>query len=191
VLASAYKDLALRMTLLVAAGLVSCGCGKVDGESWSLSSVRRPSRPLELGERVPDAAENEIVGAVAVKVVRNSLDWQLLVQCQPQHVAFKDEERTGADRRTTPLLCARLKRLGELVSNRWPELRLRVTEAWDEDGEHGRGSLHYEGRAADITTSDTDASKLGQLGLLAVEAGFDWVYYEDRSHVHASVKRSK
>jgi hypothetical protein len=144
-----------------------------------------------LGERVPDAAENEVVGSVAVRVSRKSPEWQALVHCQARNVVFKDEERTGADSRTTVTLCARLTRLSALVSNRWPELQLRVTEAWDENGEHGRGSLHYEGRAADITTSDMDAAKLGRLGQLAVEAGFDWVYYEDRSHVHVSVKRIK
>ena len=81
----------------------------------------------------------------------------------------------------------KLDKLAKLVKIEWPNVKLRVIEAYDKYGQHPPNSLHYEARAVDITTSDRDKSKIGNLGSLAYQAGFDWVYYESHSYIHASV----
>ena len=175
-----------RLLAPVLALLVSVACGHHDGD---VSLSKRGGAALRLHERVPDRSETAVIGGIAGRVERGSPEYARLVRCSDAEIVFKDEEGTGADRMMTPRLRARLGRLARLVEHEWPGVRLRVTEAWDERGEHGDRSLHYEGRAADITTSDADPDKLGRLGALACDAGLDWVYFEDTTHVHVSVQR--
>jgi hypothetical protein len=170
--------------------LLLASCGRAWPEGPSLSRQRGPrDAAIALGAHVPDASEAETVGRITTRITRDSREYSRLVRVRDPNIVFKDEEGDAADRMMTSRLAAKLRRLAPLVERTWPGIRLRVTEAWDTRGEHVRSSLHYEGRAVDITTSDGDATKLGTLARLAVDTGFDWVYYENRSHVHASVRR--
>ena len=143
-----------------------------------------------LGQRVPNQSEGATVGAIHSRVHRGSPEFKALVKNTNPDIMFKDEEHTGADRLMTPRLKTRLDKLASLVKAEWPGKRLRVTEAWHENVEHAVGSQHYEGRAADTTVSDKDGAKLGRLARLAVQAGFDWVFFENAFHIHGSVKRA-
>jgi hypothetical protein len=174
-----------KVLLLGTLALTACTEPAPDGPA--LSKPRTVA--LRIGDRIPEGTEASVVGALETPVVRGSPAYARLVRCDDERVLFKDEEKSGADRMMTPRLRARLLDLAERVEERWPEVTLRVTETWDEEREHGRTSLHYEGRAADLTTSDLDPRKLGWLAKLAVDAGFDWVFYEDETHVHVSVRR--
>ena len=178
-------------SLVLLLALAALGCDqlpeldKTDGDSL----VKRNRTQLTVGERMPNDVEARIVGAADEPITRHSSGFKTLVTCEDCPFVFKDEERNRSDRMMTPRLRRNLVQLSKLVSQTWPKLELRVTEAWDDRREHGPGSVHYEGRAADITTSDQDPAKLGTLAALAVRAGFDWVFYENASHVHVSVKR--
>ena len=142
-----------------------------------------------LGQKIPNQAEVQASGAAHSKIKRGSPEFDFLVRNDNADIVFKDEEGTGADRMMTANLNEKVNTLASLVKREWSEIKLRVTEAWDEQDEHSGHSLHYEARAVDLTTSDKDGAKLGRLARLAVNAGFDWVWLEDPSHVHASVKK--
>jgi hypothetical protein len=163
------------------------GCAQ--HELPSLSKERARGTRLEAGEAAPVRSEVEAAGAITGPVRRDERAFRRLVRSDHPLIVYKNEEGTGADHLMTPRLKQNLHRLAERIQREWPGVRLRVTEAWDESAEHGRQSLHYEGRAADLTTSDRDARKLGRVAGLALESGFDWVYFENASHVHVSVRK--
>jgi hypothetical protein len=49
-------------------------------------------------------------------------------------------------------------------------------------------SLHYEGRAANLTLSPTPTiTQLGQLANLATTSGFSWVFFATTTYIHVSV----
>jgi hypothetical protein len=179
---------ALRIPLCVPFLVLFAGCRDA-GDAPTLSRGREAPRDVfRVGDYAPARPEIEVVGGADKPIRRRSRDYARLVECRHDSVVFKDEEKNGADRRMSRRAHERLHALARLVEREWPGKKPRVTEAWDEETEHGDRSLHYEGRALDITVSDLDTSKLGRLSALARAAGFDWVYFEDATHVHVSTR---
>jgi hypothetical protein len=154
-----------------------------------LIAAKGTSDELAIGQKVPNDSELNVCGAIDKKIRRTDPEFATLIKNTSASIAFKDEEGTGADRMMSQRLVSGLDRLALLVTSEWPSAKLRVTEAWDENNEHSGDSLHYEARAADITTSPVDGNKLGRLGRLAVDAGLDWVFFENSAHVHVSVRK--
>ncbi|KRZ90764.1 Desert hedgehog protein A [Trichinella sp. T8] len=176
--------------LLVWAICVRSCCQGCASSGRMASMAYKKYYPLIYNERFPNEPENApgSAGAAELRIRRSDPGFKRLVQNNNPDIIFRDEENTGADRMMTYRCKQKLDMLAILTMNYWPNVKLRVIDAWYEQNRYSRSALHYEGRAVDITTSDRDRNKLGMLARLAIQAGFDWVYYESHLHVHASVQ---
>lgn len=134
-------------------------------------------------QKSPKPNEEGVVGPITHRITRDSDEFKEMYNHQNPNIIFKND----TDHLMTPALGGKLDILAKLVEAEWPGLQLRVIEAWGDDPKHSDKSLHWEGRAADMSVSDRDSEKLGRLAQLAEYAGFGWVFYEDNLHVHASV----
>ena len=113
-------------------------------------------------------------------------------------IVFKREESppyAEEDIFVHPSMLKPLDELSKLVHAQWNGMvQLRITDAYDSLLEHDLGqedpnrksSLHFEGRAVDLTTWPIDLGLYPRLCSLAHCAGFDWVHNEG-DHCHASI----
>jgi hypothetical protein len=138
-------------------------------------------------------------GKMICRVERDTCAYYQMVGILDPTIVFKREENPpfhAEDIVMHPAMLAPLSRLSKMVLAEWDgAFHLRVTDAYDSLLEHDlnqldesrKYSLHFEGRAIDLTLWPVDRSRYGRLCALAHCAGFDWVHNEG-DHCHASIK---
>lgn len=142
--------------------------------------------------------QTEAAGGMVCRIQPDTCAHHQLVGNLDASIVFKREEQPPFDKEDIlmhPAMILPLYRLSQLVLAEWPGVyRLRVTDAYDSLLEHDLGqpdenlkiSLHFEGRAVDVTTWPTDPQLYPRLCTLAHCAGFAWVHNEG-DHCHAAI----
>ncbi len=137
-------------------------------------------------------------GRMICQIERESCAYYKMVGLLDPTIIFKQEETppfNTEDILLHPAMLAPLSRLSQMVLAEWAGVyQLRVTDTYDsllehdleQDNPEQKYSLHFEGRATDLTLWPVDPSRYGRLCALAHCAGFDWVHHEG-DHCHASI----
>lgn len=143
--------------------------------------------------------EPAAAGPMACRIKRDTCAYRQLVGIVDPSIVYKQEELppfNTEDFLIHPAMVAPLSKLNQLVQAEWGgAVQLRVTDAYDSQLDHDPPqtaerraySLHYEGRAIDLTLWPIDRSRYSRLCALAHCAGFDWVLNEG-THCHASIR---
>ena len=143
--------------------------------------------------------QTEAAGPMICRIQPNSCAMSYMVGNLEPTIVFKREEVPPydvEDIQMHPAMLLPLSRLNALVRETWGgAYQLRITDAYDSQLEHDlnqpdenrRTSLHFEGRAIDLTTWPIDLNLYGRLCALAHCAGFDWVHNEG-DHCHAAIQ---
>ncbi|HKZ55196.1 MAG TPA: hypothetical protein VJ123_06930 [Anaerolineales bacterium] len=160
-----------------------------DGAASSTDDMNLTVRGLPANGKWPSASETANSGAITGRIGYPSWDFYgLLKYTAFPRVIYKDEEGTPfPDHYLQDPLIQPLLNLQQMAEQEG--MLIRITEAWDIQGEHAQNSLHYEGRAMDITPSlpPADPQRISRLAHLATLAGFNWVFNEV-DHVHVSAR---
>jgi len=172
--------------------------------------------PFAIGERTPNRPESAVVGEVPLDArMTREAAFAVLADMRfyedSDLIVFKNEERNhqppqyqDEDFLVDPRLAEPLLQLARAVREQWidpigggPALNLRITDAYDSMIEHSAASNHYRGRAVDLTLSPVPAASrpsranyYGTLTRLASCAGFDFVHFENRHHLHVSSRET-
>ena len=132
------------------------------------------------------------------RIKRNTCAYYKLVGNLDSKMIFKGEEEPPYDEEDIlmhPAMLLPLSRLSDLVAQEWGgAYQLRITDAYDsllehdlnQPDENSRISLHFEGKAIDLTTWPRSPAQYARLCALAHCAGFAWVHNEG-DHCHAAV----
>ncbi|MCB0208268.1 MAG: hypothetical protein KDJ52_02995 [Anaerolineae bacterium] len=143
--------------------------------------------------------QTEAAGPPICRIAPNTCAYNLLVGNLDANIIFKREEEPPFDEediKMHPAALLPLSRLSAMVQQEWNgQYQLRITDAYDSLLEHDlgqpdntrRASLHFEGRALDLTTWPIEPELYSRLCMLAHCAGFDWVHNEG-DHCHVAIK---
>lgn len=163
--------------------------------------------------------ERNIIKILSYEVfTKDSYEFETFITEYPyNNVVFKDEELWTSrynknkfikknktlddytDHYMSPTLVEKVNELAKKIKTLNPRLILRITDAFDNNLEHrlsGYHSLHYTGRAVDLTLYDTYLNKIRSdllplLFDLCAKTPFEYVYYHKNSHIHVSASPEK